>query len=180
MAMFKRNVDKRGPTINQGLRQQIRGLERQEIAPEITQANQEAQMMKNRGMSSSALGLFKQQSDRAQASAMSQLGGRRSGLAGIGAIVQGGQDAGLKLANIEDEARQQNMMTARSSAANLGQQKMALQKYKQEGLFNYYMGKKQARQAQWNSLLNAGVMLGSAAIGASKQAAKTIATSGAS
>ena len=165
MALFKRDVAKRGLSINQGLKQQIRGLESQEIAPEITQANQEAQMMKNRGISSAALGLFKQQADRAQASAMSQLGGRRSGLAGIGAIVQGGQDAGLKLANMEDEARQQNMMTARSSSANLGQQKMALQKYKQEGLFNYYMGRKQARQAQINSILNAGVTLGAAALG---------------
>jgi hypothetical protein len=168
MALFKRDVAKRGLSINQGLRQQIRGLESQQIAPEITQADQEAQMMKNRGMSSAALGLFKQQADRSQAAAMSQLGGRRSALAGVGAIVQGGQDAGLKLANMEDEARQQNMMAARSSAANLGQQKMGLQKYKQEGLFNYYMGKKQARQAQWNSLLNAGVMLGSAALGKPK------------
>lgn len=165
MALFKRNVAKRGLSINQGLRQQISGLESQQIAPEILQANQEAQMMKNQGLTSSALGLFKQQADRSQAAAMSQLRDRRSGLVGIGAIVQGGQDAGLKLANLEEEAKAANRQQAMSSAMGLGQQKMGLQKYKQEGLFNYYMGRKQARQAQINSILNAGVTLGAAALG---------------
>lgn len=168
MALFKRNVAKRGLSINQGLRQQISGLESQQIAPEILQANQEAQMMKNQGLTSSALGLFKQQADRSQAAAMSQLRDRRSGLVGIGAIVQGGQDAGLKLANLEEEAKAANRQQAMSSAMGLGQQKMGLQKYKQEGLFNYYLGKKQARQAQINSILNAGVTLGAAALGKPK------------
>jgi len=134
MALFKRNVAKKGLSINQGLRQQIRGLESQEIDPGITQANQEAQMMKDRGLSSSAIGLFKQQSDRAQSAAFSQLQGRRSALAGAASIVEGANTAGLKLADLENEARQQNMMAARSSAVGLGQQKMGLQKYKQEGL----------------------------------------------
>jgi len=166
MALFKRDIAKRGLTINKGLKQQVGRLEGMQIAPEITQANQEAQMMKNQGLPSTALGLFKQQADRSQSAAFSQLQGRRAALAGTASIVEGANTAGLKLADLENEARQQNMMAARSSAVGLGQQKMGLQKYKQEGLFNYYMGRKQARQAQINSIINAGVMLGSAALGA--------------
>jgi hypothetical protein len=164
MALFKRNPMK-GPTINQGLRQQIRSLESSEIDPEIIQANQEAQMRKNQGLASSALGLFKQQSERGQMGALNQLRNKRSLLGGVGSIAQGNQDAALRLANLEQEARDRNIQMASASAIGLGRDKMGLQKYKQEGLFNYYMGKKQARQAQINSLLNAGVMLGYAAMG---------------
>jgi len=168
MALFKRNPAK-GPTINQGLRQQIQSLESSEMAPEILQANQEAQMRKTQGLSASALGLFKQQSERAQMGALAQLGGRRSLLGGVGAIAQGGQDAALKLANLEQEAKDRNIQMASASAVGLGREKMGLQKYKQEGLFNYYMGRKQARQAQLNSIINAGVTLGAAALGAPKK-----------
>ena len=168
MALFKRNPAK-GPTINQGLRQQIQSLESSEMAPEILQANQEAPMRKTQGLSASALGLFKQQSERAQMGALAQLGGRRSLLGGVGAIAQGGQDAALKLANLEQEAKDRNIQMASASAVGLGREKMGLQKYKQEGLFNYYMGRKQARQAQLNSIINAGVTLGAAALGAPKK-----------
>jgi hypothetical protein len=125
-------------------------------------------MRKTQGLSASALGLFKQQSERAQMGALAQLGGRRSLLGGVGAIAQGGQDAALKLANLEQEAKERNIERAASSAVGLGREKMGLQKYKQEGLFNYYMGRKQARQAQLNSIINAGVTLGAAALGAPK------------
>jgi hypothetical protein len=160
--LLGRNIAKKYKEANTGIKQQVSALERQEIAPEITQANQEAQMMKNQGLSSTALGLFKQQSDRAQSTAFSQLGGRRSALAGAGSIIEASNTAGLKLADLENEARQRNMMAARSSAVGLGQQKMGLQKYKQEGLFNYYMGKKQALNTQMSNLAKGAMRVGAA------------------
>jgi hypothetical protein len=72
--------------------------------------------------------------------------------------------AGLKLADLENEARQRNMMAARSSAVGLGQQKMGLQKYKQEGLFNYYMGKKQALNTQMSNLAKGAMRVGAAVV----------------
>lgn len=160
--LLGRGIAKKYKEANTGIKQQVSALERQEIAPEILQANQEAQMMKNQGLSSSALGLFKQQSDRAQSAAFSQLGGRRSALAGAGSIMEAANTAGLKLANLEQEARERNRQQAMSSAMGLGQQKMGLQKYKQEGLFNYYMGKKQALNAQMSNLAKAGMRIGAA------------------
>lgn len=162
--LLGRNIAKKYKEANTGIKQQVSALERQEIAPEITQANQEAQMMKNQGLSSTALGLFKQQSDRAQSTAFSQLGGRRSALAGAGSIIEASNTAGLKLADLENEARQRNMMAARSSAVGLGQQKMGLQKYKQEGLFNYYMGKKQALNTQMSNLAKGAMRVGAAVV----------------
>jgi hypothetical protein len=160
--LLGRNIAKKYKEANTGIKQQISALESQEVAPEITQANQEAQMMKNQGLSSSALGLFKQQADRSQSAAFSQLGGRRSALAGAASIMDAANTAGLKLADLEDEARQRNMMAARSSAMGLGQQKMGLQKYKQEGLFNYYMGRKQALNAQMSNLAKGAMRVGAA------------------
>lgn len=162
--LLGRNIAKKYKEANTGIKQQVSALERQEIAPEITQANQEAQMMKNQGLSSSALGLFNQQSDRAQSAAFSQLGGRRSALAGVGSIMDAANTAGLKLANLEQEARDRNRQQAMSSAMGLGQQKMGLQKYKQEGLFNYYMGKKQALNAQMSNLAKGAMRVGAAAL----------------
>lgn len=160
--LLGRGIAKKYSAANKGINQQISALESQEVAPEIIQANQEAQMMKNQGLASSALGLFKQQADRAQTSAFSQLGGRRAALAGTASIVEGANTAGLKLADLENEARQRNMMNARTSAMGLGQQKMGLQKYKQEGLFNYYMGKKQALNAQMSNLAKGAMRVGAA------------------
>ncbi len=160
--LLGRNIAKKYKEANTGIKQQISALESQEVAPEITQANQEAQMMKNQGLSSSALGLFKQQADRSQSAAFSQLGGRRSALAGAASIMDAANTAGLKLADLEDEARQRNMMAARSSAMGLGQQKMGLQKYKQEGLFNYYMGRKQALNTQMSNLAKGAMRVGAA------------------
>ena len=160
--LLGRNIAKKYKEANTGIKQQVSALESQEVAPEITQANQEAQMMKNQGLSSSALGLFKQQADRSQSAAFSQLGGRRSALAGAASIMDAANTAGLKLADLEDEARQRNMMAARSSAMGLGQQKMGLQKYKQEGLFNYYMGRKQALNTQMSNLAKGAMRVGAA------------------
>ena len=160
--LLGRNIAKKYKEANTGIKQQVSALERQEIAPEITQANQEAQMMKNQGLSSSALGLFNQQSDRAQSAAFSQLGGRRSALAGVGSIMDAANTAGLKLANLEQEARDRNRQQAMSSAIGLGKEKMGLQRYKQEGLFNYYMGKKQALNAQMSNLAKGAMRVGAA------------------
>jgi len=162
LGLLGRSIVKKYKEANTGIKQQVSALERQEVAPEITQANQEAQMMKNQGLSSSALGLFNQQSDRAQSAAFSQLGGRRSALAGVGSIMDAANTAGLKLANLEQEARDRNRQQAMSSAIGLGQQKMGLQKYKQEGLFKYYMGKKQALNAQMSNLAKGAMRVGAA------------------
>lgn len=167
-----KSVAKKYKEANTGIKQQVSALERQEVAPEITQANQEAQMMKNQGLGSAALGLYQQEAQRGQASALSALGGRRSALAGIGSIVQAGEDSALRLAGMDEQARQQNMMNARSSAIGLGQEKMALDKYKQEGLFNYYMGKKQALNRTMAGIATGAARIGAAALtgGASEAA----------
>lgn len=163
LGLLGRSIAKKYKEANTGIKQQVSNLENQKIDEGIVKADQEAQMMKNQGLSSSALGLFNQQSDRAQSAAFSQLGGRRSALAGVGSIMDAANTAGLKLANIEQEARDRNRQQAMSSAIGLGQQKMGLQKYKQEGLFNYYMGKKQALNAQMSNLAKGALRVGMAA-----------------
>jgi len=173
LGLLGRSIARKYSEANKGIKQQVSNLESQQVDPEIVKANQEAQAMKNQGLSSTALGLFRQQADRSQSAAFSQLGGRRSALAGTASIMDAANTAGLKLADLENEARQQNMMAARSSAMGLGQQKMGLQKYKQEGLFNYYMGKKEALNKQMSNLAKGAVRIGMAAAtgGASEGAA---------
>jgi hypothetical protein len=149
---------------NAGINKQVAALENQQVDPGIVQANQEAQMMKNQGLGSAAMGLYQQEANRGQASAISALGGRRSALAGIGNIVQAGQDSALRLAGMDEQARQQNMMNARSSAIGLGQQNMDLQRYKQEGLFNYWMGKKQALNRTVSGIATGAARIGAAAL----------------
>jgi hypothetical protein len=159
-----KGVAKKYDEANTGIKKQVSALESQQVAPEILQANQEAQMMKNQGLSSSALGLFKQQADRSQSAAFSQLGGRRQALAGVGSIMDAANTAGLKLANIEQEARERNRQQAMSSAIGLGKEKMGLQRYKQEGLFNYYMGKKQALNTQMSNIAKGAMRVGAAVV----------------
>lgn len=157
-----RHFAKKYSEANKGINQQVSALQNQQVAPEIVQANQEAQMMKNQGLSSTALGLYRQQSDRAQSSAFSQLGGRRAALAGAGDIVRAAQDAGLRLADIEQQARERNRQQAMQSSIGLGKEKMGLQRYKQEGLFNYWMGKKQALNTQVSNIAKGAMRIGAA------------------
>lgn len=159
---------RRGRKIRAGIEEQLMGLRRMDIPEESQRAYEESQMMANQGMSTAAKQLMQQQADRSMASGVQALGGGRQLLAGIGGLVKTGMDQGMQLAGREEELRRSNKAMAMQQAQQIGAQKSALQRYKQEGLYNYYTGRKRERRQSLQGYLQMAASLGGAAMSAGK------------
>lgn len=125
------------------------------IPQELQSVAQQRQMRANQGLGSAALGLYQQEAQRGQASAMSALGGRRSALAGLGGIVQAGQDSALRLAGMDEQARQQNTMLSEQTQMQVGQAKYENELRKQQEASDYWGGRKAESNAAISSALSA-------------------------
>lgn len=112
------------------------------IPQEMQSVAQQRAMRANQGLSSAAMGLYQQEANRGQASAMSALGARGSALAGIGGIVQAGQDSALRLAGMDEQARQQNRMLSEQTQMQLGEAKYQNELRKQQEAADYWGGRK--------------------------------------
>ena len=167
-----KGITKKYDEANKGIKEQIGALEKMQLPDEMTQAYQESQAMKNLGLSGSARAIQEQMLGRGLSALYGQARDRRSFLAGAGQFSQMIQDYGLRAAEMEDQIRRQNALRAQQMGLQYGGQKLGLQQYKQEGLFNYYMGKKQALNRTMSGLLTGAARIGAAALtgGASEAA----------
>lgn len=175
-----RGITKKYEETNKGIGEQISALEKMELAPETQQAYQESQAMKNMGLSGSAQALQQQMLGRSLAGLYGQARDRRSFLASASLFPQIIQDYGLRASEMEDERRRQNALMAQQMGMQYGGQKLGLQQYKQEGLFDYWMGKKQALNRTLTGLATGVARIGAAALtgGASEAAGAGDAISG--
>jgi hypothetical protein len=141
-------------------RQATRMLERNynrsqamDIPQEMQNVAQQRAMRANQGLGSAALGLYQQEAQRGQASAISALGGRRSALAGIGNIVQAGEDAALRMAGMDEQARQQNRMLSEQTQMQVGEAKYQNELRKQQEAADYWGSRKAESDAAIGSAL---------------------------
>lgn len=158
MAIIGTEMGKRkGKAIRRGIQERITGLEGMSLAPETTRAYEQSQMMANLGIPESTKALFKQQSDKAMLMGLRSLQGQGRGaaLAGVGGIVKSGQDAALRMAEADERARAANRQMAMQMGAQYGQQKLGLEKYKGESLFNYLTGRRAQRMQTVNQAMQA-------------------------
>jgi hypothetical protein len=91
-----------------------------QLPTEYQEAYQSALQQENIGLPSSVLGLYRQNMARQEASQLGALRSRRSLLAGLSPIVQGGQDAALKLAGMQAEALRQGKSYADQMRMRMG------------------------------------------------------------
>jgi hypothetical protein len=138
------------------------------IPQEMQNVAQQRAMRANQGLGSAAMGLYQQEAQRGQASALSALGGRRSALAGIGNIVQAGEDSALRMAGMDEQARQQNRMLSEQTQMQVGDAKYQNELRKQQEAADYWG----TRKAESNAAISSSL----AAVG---QAAGTALTTGA-
>lgn len=125
-----------------------------DVPAEIQRVNQQRQMRQNQGLGSSTLGLYNRESQRGMATAFGQLQNKRSTLAGVGDIVRAGQDSALRLAGMEEQARQSNLALAEQSAMNVGQMKQASQLRKMDEAKQYWGTRKAEANAAVSSALS--------------------------
>ena len=135
------------------------------IPQEMQNVAQQRAMRANQGLSSSALGLYQQEANRGQASAISALGGRRSALAGIGNIVQAGEDSALRMAGMDEQARQQNRMLSEQTQMQVGEAKYQNELRKQQEAADYWGGRKAESNAAISSALSSLGQAAGSAIG---------------
>ena len=125
------------------------------IPQEMQTVAQQRQMRANQGLGSAAMGLYQQEAQRGQASALSALGGRRSALAGIGNIIQAGEDSALRLAGMDEQARQQNRMLSEQTQMQVGEAKYQNELRKQQEAADYFGTRKAESNAAISSALSA-------------------------
>jgi len=159
-----RGITKKYEEANKGIKEQVTALEKMQLAPETQQAYQESQAMKNMGLSGSAQAMLQQQLGRGLSGLYAQARDKRSFLANVNRFGQIIQDYGLSSAEMEDERRRQNALIAQQMGMQYGGQALGLQQYKQEGLFNYWMGKKQALNRTLTGLATGVARIGAAAL----------------
>ena len=124
------------------------------IPQEMQNVAQQRAMRANQGLGSAAMGLYQQEANRGQASALSALGGRRSALAGIGNIVQSGQDSALRLAGMDEQARQQNRMLSEQTQMQVGEAKYQNELRKQQEAADYWGTRKAESNAAISGALS--------------------------
>lgn len=125
------------------------------IPQELQNVAQQRQMRAGQGLGSAALGLYQQEAQRGQATALAGLGGRRSALAGIGSIAQAGQDAALRMAGMDEQARQQNRMLSEQTQMQVGQAKYENELRKQQEAADYWGTRKAESNAAISGALSA-------------------------
>jgi hypothetical protein len=91
-----------------------------QLPSEYQDAYKSALEQENIGLPSSVLGLYNQNIARQQASQLGGLRSRRSLLAGLSPIVQGGQDSALKLAGMQAESLRQGKSYADQMRMKMG------------------------------------------------------------
>ena len=136
------------------------------IPQELQSVAQQRQMRANQGLGSAAMGLYQQEAQRGQATALAGLGGRRSALAGIGSIAQSGQDAALRMAGMDEQARQQNRMLSEQTQMQVGQAKYENELRKQQEAADYWGTRKAESNAAISSALSAVGQAAGSALGA--------------
>lgn len=141
----------KGRQANRELERTFRaGQSMSDVPAEMQRVLQQRQMRQNQGLGSAALGLYNREAQRGMATALGQLQSRRSTLAGIGDIVGASQDAALRLAGMEEQARQGNIAAAEQTAMNVGQMRQESQLRKLDEASQYWG----ARKAESNAAIS--------------------------
>lgn len=151
----------RGKKIRAGITQQVQALANMQLDPETMRAYQMSQQMANMGLMGSTRALYNQGAGRSMNTALGAASAGRGTLRSIGGIMDQANQANLQLAAREEEARRNNMLMGINAAQQIGQQSLGLKKYKQEGLYNFYTGRKAERQRNFRS----GMLLGGEVLG---------------
>lgn len=129
----------KGRQANRELERTFRaGQSMSDVPAEMQRVLQQRQMRQNQGLGSAALGLYNREAQRGMATAFGQLQDRRSALAGVGDIVGASQDAALKLAGMEEQARMGNIAAAEQAAMNVGQMRQQSQLRKLDEASQYW------------------------------------------
>lgn len=139
------------------------GQSMSDVPAEMQRVLQQRQMRQNQGLGSAALGLYNKESQRGMATAFGQLQNKRSALAGVGDIVRASQDSALKLAGMEEQARQGNIAAAEQTAMNVGQMRQQSQLRKMDEAKQYWG----TRKAESNAAISGALSGIGSAIGTS-------------
>ena len=140
-----------------------KGQEMADVPEEMQRVLALRQARQNQGLGAAALGLYNREAQRGQTTALRQLQGRRSALAGIGDITRASQDSALRLAGMEDQMRRENMGIAEQTAMNVGQMRQASQLRKIDEAKQYWG----ARRAEANAAVSGALQGIGSAVGTS-------------
>jgi len=144
-----------------GTEEQIKSLREMELPQETMDAYQRAMEASRQGLSQEAINRATQQQARLQSGAFAGLRDRRSALAAAPSMAQSNIDFSSRLAELDERRRMENLRMGVQAGMNIGQQKLGLQQYKIQGLYNYFTGRQRQLNQNLTNLLSGAARIGS-------------------
>lgn len=144
-----------------GTEEQIKSLREMELPQETKESYERAMELSRQGLSDQAINIAAQEQARAQGAAMAGLRDRRSALAAAPGIAQSNIDFSTRLAQMGENLRRENLRMGIQAGMNIGQQKLGLEQYKTQGLFNYYRGRQEQLNRNLTNILSGAARIGS-------------------
>lgn len=151
----------RGLKLRTGIEKSLENLSQMQLAPETTAAYEQAMAASKQGLDPYTRQLMLQQLGMGQQSLMGLYKlSPRDALSRASAADRAMKSGILQFGQAEAQARRQNLGLGVQAGLSVGQQRMGLERYKTEGLYNYLTGRLRQRQ---ETLSNA--IIGAAQIG---------------
>jgi hypothetical protein len=169
IGMGQRHADKL-KAAKAGVQQSLENIGKMELDPATSKAYAQSQAIANQGMGEASKQMAIQENARGVNALLGFAGGRRAALSMLPGLAIGSGDFATRLAAQDDMQRRKNQQLGIEAGMQFGQQKLGLQQYKNEGLYNYYTGKQNQLNQTLTSALTAAGSLASAGIGAAGQA----------
>lgn len=144
-----------------GVEEQVEALKEMELPKETKESYERAMELSRQGLSDQAINIAAQEQARAQGAAMAGLRDRRSALAAAPGIAQSNIDFSTRLAQMGENLRRENVRMGIQAGMNIGQQKLGLEQYKTQGLFNYYRGRQEQLNRNLTNILSGAARIGS-------------------
>lgn len=168
----------RGKKLRIGIEQSLENLSKMQLAPETTAAYEQAMAASKQGLDPYTRQLMLQQLGMGTQTAMGLYRAGRLGLSKAADIDRGMRSGILQFGQAEAQARRQNLGLGIQAGLSVGQQRMGLERYKTEGLYNYLTGRMRERRETLSNAITGLAQIGGQ-IAASAVGAPTYLTSAA-
>lgn len=145
----------------------VQDISKMQLAPETMTAYGQAMQLSQQGLDPYTR---QQMMERLGMGAQTTLGLYRAGKLGLAKVTdvdRAMRQGIMQYGAAEAQARRQNLGTAIQAGMNVGAQRLGLEKYRAEGLYNYVTGRRAERRQTLTNLLSGGARLGALALSGS-------------
>ena len=151
----------RGQTLRQGIETSLENLGKMQLAPETTAAYEQAQLAAKQGLDPYTRQQMLSQLAMANQGMLGLYGAGRLGLAKASDVARSIRSGLMQFGSQAAQARRANLGLGIQTGLGVGQQRLGLEQYKTQGLYNYLTGRLRERRETLSNLIGGAAQVGS-------------------